>query len=111
MGSLAGLAHVANQHQPRQKRSAVNHVLMMLTAKNTLPAESPSGAELAFFLIFMKYQRKIKEKGLTPVSAAALTTPPGGCRLKRVGGVDGCSSSPSPSFTRCVCHQSLTQVL
>lgn len=45
----------------------MNHVLMMLTAKNTLPAESPSGADLAtllisVFLIFMKYQRKIKKK-------------------------------------------------
>lgn len=70
-------------------------MLMMLTAKNTLPAESASGADLAtllisvFFLIFMKYQRKIKEKGLmlawAVVSATALMTPPGGCSLKRVG--------------------------
>lgn len=88
-------------------------MLMMLTAKNTLPAESPSGADLAtllisVFLIFMKYQRKIKKKkgfmlARVVVSIAALMTPLGGCSLKRLGEVDGCcsssSSSSSPPFT------------
>lgn len=74
-----------------KKWSEMNHVLMMLTAKNNLPAESPSGAELAtllisvFFLIFMKDQRKTFDVSWVVVSATPLTTPPGGCSLKRVG--------------------------